>query len=83
MIANRKKAAGLVAALLAGAPMAVARADTQTAAPAPVHFVNDDGQLMVVDPPAADWKPQMVAIPLTRAQSQASSQQNEKSASGK
>jgi hypothetical protein len=65
MIANRTKAALLAMGLVAVASLPAARADTQKAPQAPLYFVNDDGQLMVVDPPAANWKPQMVAVPLT------------------
>ncbi len=82
MNANRKMAAGVAAVMLAMMPLSVARADTQIAAPAPVHFVNDDGQMMFVDPPAANWKPQMVAIPLTSSQ-QGAVNTNAKNGSGK
>lgn len=63
---NWTRAALLGIGLLAAMP--VARAETQKAPQAPLHFINDEGQVMIVDPPAANWKPQMVAIPLTAPQ---------------
>ena len=62
---NQQAAAALVAASLA---VAMAPAP-QTAAPA--HFINDQGELMTVDPPSATRKPIFVAIPASSEQAKA------------
>ena len=67
---------GIVAGLFA-AQFAVAMAPGPEARNSGQHFIDDHGELVMVDPPASDHQPVFVAIPLG-SQAKAPSQQNEK-----
>jgi hypothetical protein len=78
--ANQKKAiAGLFAASLTVAMAPMPGAD----APAPAHFINDQGELMTVDPPEANRQPMFVSIPVSGERAQPASAQAQSAKPGR
>jgi hypothetical protein len=70
-----------VAAGVFAAQLAIAMAPLPGAQAPVAHFVNDQGELMTVDPPGSRSQPVFVAMPLS-PQAKAPRQQSEKDGEG-